>query len=251
MKGSDRLLVLTWHAVDERDSVVSVSPALLRRQAQVLAERGFRGISLEQAFLERESAGAFPARTAVLTFDDGYRGVPEHALPAFAAQGFTATMFLASGLVGLSAREAAALNPDLDRDILDWAQAGELLGAGWEIGSHTVSHPNLARLDAIALERELNVSRSELEQRLQRPVRSLAYPYGRFNSRVRDAAARHYAYACTTRLAPYEGPDPLRIDRIDMFYMRDTLRFGKLLDGKLDAWLRLRRSLRATRSLLN
>jgi peptidoglycan/xylan/chitin deacetylase (PgdA/CDA1 family) len=248
---SDRLLVLTWHAVDERESVISVSPAVLREQVRALAQRGFRGISLAQAYAERETAGAFPARSAVLTFDDGYRSVNRHALPTLASSGFAATVFLASGLVGLPAREAAARNPDLDRDILDWAQAAELLEAGWEIGSHTVTHPDLSRLDEAALERELGDSKTELEQRLQRPVRSLAYPYGRLNRRVRDAAARHYDHACTTRLALYAGGDPLRIDRIDMFYMQDELRFGKLLDGKLDAWLRLRRSLRAARSLLN
>lgn len=251
MQPSDRLLVLTWHAVDERDSVISVSPAVLQGQAQALADRGFRGISLQQAFAERESAGAFPPRSAVLTFDDGYRSVHRHALPALAERGFTATVFLTSGLVGLPAREAAARNPDLDRDILDWAEAAELSEAGWEIGSHTVSHPDLSRLDQAAVERELGDSKTELEQRLQRPVRSLAYPYGRLNRRVRDAAARHYEYACTTRLALYAGGDPLQIDRIDMYYMQDTSRFGKLLDGRLDAWLQLRRGLRAARALLS
>lgn len=251
MTSSEWLPVLTYHAVDEQASVISVSPERFRRQLQLLAERSIEGISLAEAYAHREASGGFPSGAIVLTFDDGYLSVLEHALPALSVYGFTATIFLASGFAGLPASAARARNPDFDRDLLGWNHAAELVGAGWEIGSHSVSHPDLTRLNQAACEQELRDSKTELEQRLQHPVRSLAYPYGRLNNRVRDAAARHYAYACTTRLAVYEGGDPLRIDRIDMFYMQDASRFGKLLDGKLDAWLRLRRNLRAARSLMN
>lgn len=250
MSGADRLLVLTWHAVDERASVISTAPDRFRRQLDQLAEHGYRGMGLAEAFRQRAAAGRFPGEAVVLTFDDGFRSVVEHALPALGAHGFTGTVFLASGLVGLSADRARARNPDLDRDLLDWDEAGALLQAGWEIGSHSVSHPDLTRLDAAARGRELADSKAQLEQRLQVSVRSFAYPYGRLDRSVRDAAARHYDLACTTRLAHHPGDgDPLRIDRIDMYYMQDSARFARLLTGGLDAWLRLRRALRAVRRL--
>lgn len=255
MNGADRLLVLTWHALDERASVISTPPDRLRRQLDQLAEHGYRGIGLAEAFRQRAAAGRFPREAAVLTFDDGFRSVVEHALPALGAQGFTGTIFLASGLVGLSSDQARTRNPALDRDLLDrdllnWDEAGALLQAGWEIGSHSVSHPDLTRLDAAARARELGDSKAQLEQRLQITVRSFAYPYGRLSRSVRDAAARHYDYACTTRLAHHPGDgDPLRVDRIDMYYMQDPARFGRLLAGGLDTWLQLRRALRAVRRL--
>ena len=249
MNRVDRLAVLTYHAVDDRQSVISVTPADFRRQAEMLAQRGLRAISLAQAFATREAAGEFPRDAVAVTFDDGYLSVVESALPVFSERGFTATVFLVSALVGLSANAARACNPDLDRAMLDWAEARELLEAGWEIGSHTATHPDLTRLDAATCERELAGSKAELEQRLQRPVHSLAYPYGRHDGAVRDLAARHYERACTTRLAVHRaGDDPLRIDRIDMYYMQDAQRFGKLLAGELEPWLRLRRALRAVRA---
>ncbi|MDX1380345.1 MAG: polysaccharide deacetylase family protein [Xanthomonadales bacterium] len=255
MSGADRLLVLTWHAVDERASVISTPPGRFRRQLDQLAEHGCRGMGLAEAFRQRAAAGRFPREAVVLTFDDGYRSVVEHALPALGAHGFTGTVFLASGLVGLSADRARARNPALDRelldrDLLDWDEAAALRQAGWEIGSHSVSHPDLTRLDAAAQARELGDSKAQLEQGLNISVRSFAYPYGRLNRSVRDAAAHHYDFACTTRLAHHPGDgDPLRVDRIDMYYMQDPDRFARLLAGGLDVWLPLRRALRAVRRL--
>jgi peptidoglycan/xylan/chitin deacetylase (PgdA/CDA1 family) len=251
VNSTDRLTVLTYHAVDDRSSVISVTPEVFRHQATSLAERRLRGMSLAQAFAEREQNGAFPPDAIAITFDDGYLSVMENARPVLSEHGFTATVFLASALVGLSADAARAANPDLDRAMLDWDQARKLLQAGWEIGSHSVSHPDLTRLDRVACEHELAESKRQLEQRLQQPVRSLAYPYGRLNPAVRDLAAGHYELACTTRLAVHRGgADPLRIDRIDMYYMQNARRFGKLLDGKLEPWLKTRRALRAVRAKL-
>ncbi len=244
------LAILTYHALDDQPSVISMPPAAFRGQVEALARRGLRGVSLAQAFEQREREGRFPQDAVVLTFDDGYLSVITAGLPLLAAHGFTATVFLASGLVGLTAAEARRRNPDLDRDLLDWGQATELLQAGWEIGSHTVSHPDLTRLAPAACERELADARSQLEQALQTPVESLAYPYGRLDAEARRAAARHYRRACTTRLDRC-GPatDPLRIDRIDMYYMQSARRFDELLDGGLNHWLRARRSLRALKRL--
>lgn len=244
------LPVLTYHAIDERRSVISVPPDRFRRQIEELAGRGLTGVSLAQAFAQREGTGGFPPHYVALTFDDGYLSVFTEALPVLADHAFTATVFLSSGLVGLAADAARARNPDIDRDLLDWRQAEELLRAGCEIGSHCVGHPDLTRLEPAARENELADSKSQLQQRLQIPVESFAYPYGRLNAEVRRAAMRHYRRACTTRLGRCgAATDPLRIDRIDMYYMQPIDRFSDLLDGGLDTWLRARRLLRAARAL--
>lgn len=246
MTGVDRLLVLTYHAIDTRPSVISMPPDEFRRQMETLAQRGLKGVSLAQAFAQRERDGRFARDSVVLTFDDGYLSVITEGLPVLAAHGFAGTVFLVTGLVGMTAAEARKHHPDIERDLLDWRQAAELLQAGFEIGSHTVSHPDLTRLAPAEQERELADARSQLEQALQTPVESLAYPYGRLDPEVRNAAARHYRRGCTTRLARC-GPatDPLRLDRIDMYYMRSDRRFHDLLNGGLNYWLRARRLLRA------
>lgn len=244
------LPVLTYHAIDERPAVISTTPARFRRQIEELAGRGLAGISLARAFAHRERAGSFPPHSVALTFDDGYLSVFTEALPVLADHGFTATVFLTTGLVGLAADAARARNPDIDRDLLNWEQARELLRASFEIGSHSVGHPDLTRLAPAARERELADAKAELQQRLQVSVECFAYPYGRLNAAVRSAAGRHYRRACTTRLDRCRpAADPLRIDRIDMYYMRPTARFSELLEGRLDTWLRARRLLRAFKNL--
>jgi peptidoglycan/xylan/chitin deacetylase (PgdA/CDA1 family) len=247
---SGQLAVLTFHAIDDRPSVTSLPPDLFRWQMQTLAAHGLTGISLAQAFDHLDRTGRFPPDTVALTFDDGYRSVMEHALPAMAAQGFSGTVFLVSSLVGLNAAQARAAHCDFDRDLLGWREAETLLQAGFEIGAHSVSHPDLTRLPADALERELGQARAQLEQRLQVPVTSLAYPYGRENATVRGEATRHYRRACTTRLGRCRPQaDPLRIDRIDMYYLQPRQRFLRLLGGGLSGWLRWRQQLRELKRL--
>lgn len=246
-----QLAVLTYHAIDNRAAVTSLPPELFRWQMETLVGHGLTGISLAQAFDHLDRTGRFPPNAVVLTFDDGYRSVLEEALPALAAQGFGGTVFLVSSLVGMTAAQARAAHRDFDRDLLDWREAETLLQAGFEIGAHTVSHPDLTRLPADALERELGQARAQLEQRLQAPVASLAYPYGWQNATVRNAAARHYRRACTTRLGRCRPQaDPLRIDRIDTYYLRPRRRFLQLVGGGLAGWLRWRQHLRDLKRLV-
>lgn len=245
MSTEDVLHILTYHAIDWRPSVISLSPELFRWQMESLAARGVAGISLAQAFEHLELTGRYPSNAVVLTFDDGYLSVLEQALPVMAAQGFSATVFLVTSLVGMSASQAKAVHPDFDRDLLTWHQVEAWVRSGFDIGSHTLSHPDLTRLSPDALEQELGQSREILEQRLQTRVDALAYPYGYFDAAVCTAASRHYRRACTTRLGRCPvRPDLLQLQRVDMYYLQPPQRFLKLLDGGLAAWLQLRQFLR-------
>lgn len=245
MNNDAALPVLTYHSIDQRSSVISISPQLFRWQMETLAARGLAGISMAQAFDHFERTGCYPPNAVVLTFDDGYRSVLEQALPVMAVQGFGATVFLVTNLVGLSGSQAMLIHPDFDRDLLNWQQAEAWVRSDFEIGSHTLNHPDLTRLSPDALEQELGQSRELLEQRLQSRVDALAYPYGHFDAAVRDAAARHYRRACTTRLGLCSlRPDMLQLHRIDAYYLQRPQRFLKLLEGALTGWLQLRQFLR-------
>lgn len=107
---------------------------------------------------------------------------------------------------------------------MSWEQLGRLAEAGWEIGSHTRTHRHLVGLEDNALDDELRGSREDCERRLGRPCRSLAYPYGDSDARVRDATrAAGYAAAtgqparltdagrfCVARIGAYPPDAPLR-----------------------------------------
>jgi peptidoglycan/xylan/chitin deacetylase (PgdA/CDA1 family) len=71
---------------------------------------------------------------------------------------------------------------------MSWEELRGLRDEGWEVGSHSRTHADLALLDATALEEELRGSREECEAEIQRPCASLAYPFSSYNGRVKQAA---------------------------------------------------------------
>jgi peptidoglycan/xylan/chitin deacetylase (PgdA/CDA1 family) len=100
---------------------------------------------------------------------------------------------------------------------MGWEELGRLAEAGWEIGSHTRTHPRLPTLGGGALEDELAGSRTDLEERLGVPCRSLAYPYGAADRRVAQAA-RAAGYAAAGGLLPgrVSERNPLLFPRISV-----------------------------------
>ena len=122
--------------------------------------------------------------------------------------------------------------------------------SGFEVGSHTLTHPDLRRLSPAALEQELAGSKTLLEQRLQTRVDALAYPYGHFNAEVASFTSRYYRHACTTRLGRCSmPPDSTRLNRVDAWYLKRPQRFLKLIDGGLAGWLHFRQHLRDLKNL--
>lgn len=248
----NRLSILTYHAIDNRDSVISVTPEVFRRHMDILAYRGISGISLAQAFECLNDNGHFPSQSVVLTFDDGCLSVFEQALPVMQAVGFTGTVFIPTDFIGLRASEAREHNPDLDRDLMSWCHLEELGDTGFEIGAHTLSHPDLTSLNSIEVGGQLALARELLEGQLHRPVLSFAYPYGYCNEEVRNAASSHYRYACTTRLGHNQAEqDPLLLKRLDAYYVKRESTFIRACEGGLGARWWLRQGLRDFKSKMH
>jgi peptidoglycan/xylan/chitin deacetylase (PgdA/CDA1 family) len=221
------ILVLCYHAVSPRwESGLSVTPARLEAQLRFLLERGYRGATFHDAVTAPPAA-----KTVAVTFDDGFRSVFEHGFDVLSRLGLPGTIFVVTEFVGGS---APMVWPGIDEWLrradeelapVSWKQLEQLAEAGWEIGSHTCTHPFLTRCDDASLEHELRVSRAACEEHLGRPCTTLAYPYGDADTRVADAAdAAGYAAACTLpdRLG---GPDLLLWPRVGVWHEDTDARF--------------------------
>jgi peptidoglycan/xylan/chitin deacetylase (PgdA/CDA1 family) len=245
------LPILMYHSLDASGSVVSVAPQIFREHMECIEDNGFRGISLSAAVDYREQHHSWPARSVVLTFDDGFANVHKSALPTLTQHGFSATVFVISGHMGGYNDWAPAPDGLGSRGILTWQQASELASAGIEIGSHTHTHPDLSRCTPAELERQISISRAEIEDHIGRPVTTFAYPYGVTTTVAKRLVARQFRAACTTVLKKANGDLLHCLPRIDMYYIGSPQKLERLLDGQLDRYLALRRFGRSARRILN
>jgi len=167
-----------------------------------------------------------------ITFDDGYLDNLEVAAPILCGLGLPFTVFVTSEFV--RHRKPGFLSPAALRTL------AALPGA--KIGSHGANHVALTQCDDATLRNELTSSRHYLEDELGREVRTLAYPYGAADHRVRDAAlaAGYQLGACS--LAGINAPerDPLLLARTEVVSFDSGRVFAQKLHGDWD-WYRWRR----------
>ncbi len=126
--------------------------------------------------------------------------------------------------------------PAEDRSVLSWREVREMADAGVEIGSHTLDHPVLSRLEPEEAERQVVASRRLIEERLSRPVRFFAYPNGTredFTPRVEQAVRRAGYLAALTTIEGRPRPmsDPLKLERIAVSAGMCTDRDGRFCEA--------------------
>ena len=241
------VLVLCYHAISPTWSATfSVAPETLERQLGLLVRRGWKGATFSDAVLNPPAN-----KTLAVTFDDGFASVFERAEPILSALGLVATVFVPTGF--MSAQEALnwegieawGRSPDAhELRCMSWDTLGQLADRGWEIGSHTRSHPHLMRLSDDALREELHESGKEISQRVSRRCESVAYPYGEADARIARVAEQvgYAAGACLSHSLAQLGPHLW--PRVGVFHDDFDLRFRL----KVSSLTRLMRASRLGRS---
>jgi peptidoglycan/xylan/chitin deacetylase (PgdA/CDA1 family) len=197
-----------------------VSPTRFREHMHALRDAGYQAISLPAFVAWTRGESTLPERSLLITFDDGFMGVHDDAAPLIESLGWSATMFLVSALIG--GTDTWATNEAQPRrrahPLLGWPEIHAMRRSGWSFGSHSRTHADLPTLADDQLEDQLAGSRAELEGGLEQTIDTLAYPYGRFDSRVAQAAAAAgYTMAFSTR-SGFNRPlqDPFAVRRIDV-----------------------------------
>ena len=218
---SDRPLLLAYHAVGSWSPTLAIPEPVLRAQLSLLRRRGYVGLTAAEAERRRQG-GTLPARTLVVTFDDGFRSVLR-AKPIFEQLGVPATVFVVTSFVD-SGEPLRWPGLEQSEESLGWSELELLREAGWEVGSHTATHPLLPDLGDAELERELVASRATIEKRLG-ACETLAYPYGRADERTATAAARAGYLAAFTLGRAHRPDEPLRRPRLGL---RDVDRGARL-----------------------
>jgi peptidoglycan/xylan/chitin deacetylase (PgdA/CDA1 family) len=178
-----------------------VTPASFRAQMLALRHAGYRAVTLHDAFDGLQHGGPLPRRPVVVSFDDGYRGDYVSARPVLRRLGWP-------GVLNLE------LN-NIQPGDLTAAEVRGLIAAGWEVDSHTITHPDLTTVDGTRLRRELVDSRRALRRRFRVAADFFCYPSGRYDARV-VAAVRSAGYlgATTTVEGAATSASPFTMPRM-------------------------------------
>lgn len=198
--------ILMYHVIGEPAGDVPypdlyLSVADFREQVDWLAENSYTPVTLVQVQDSWYGDGTLPPKPVVLSFDDGYLGQYLYAMPILRKKGW-------AGLLNLKAEGSD----------LSSKQTKKMVAAGWEIASHTITHPDLTVISPEQLETELVDSKRILERDLGVEVVNFCYPAGQYNDEVAAAVeAAGYRGATTVEpgLARREEPFELKRLRID------------------------------------
>jgi peptidoglycan/xylan/chitin deacetylase (PgdA/CDA1 family) len=182
-----------------------------------------------------------PERPVAITFDDGYENTLD-ALELLCARGLRASLYVTTGQIGTGRMIGYGQLQRLA------ARPGEV-----ELGAHTVTHPRLDELGSAEVEREVSESKRRLEELLERPVTSFAYPYGAHDRQVREAviAAGFDSAAAVKNAISHREDDPWAIARWTVDGRTSAERVAQVLDGRgvPRAWERERLRTRGYRTV--
>ncbi len=167
----------------------------------------------------------------VLTFDDGFRNNLQFAAPILQRHGLPASFFIIAGK--LDGRDPRFMTADEVRSLNQ--------GAHLSVGSHTLNHRSVARIDDAGRQVEIAESKERLETVLAKPVDRFCYPYGTFSDfddkSVAVLASQGYALACTSiNGINLRRTDPFRLRRTKVEWSDDMTTFGRLVHSAMDGW---------------
>ncbi len=202
--------ILMYHKVGPRPSRVRlkgmyVEPRLFRRQMKELGAAGFTSASPDAVL----SGAQTPPPKIVLTFDDGYRNVLEHALEPMRAVGLQAIQFIIPDLIG-KRNEWDIAQGEAPEPLMNREEIGRWLAAGHDIGAHTCTHPHLTKIPLQQAREEIISSRRKLEDLFQRPIVHFCYPFGDWNESVRDIVAEAGFKTAVTTTSGFNSSESAR-----------------------------------------
>lgn len=202
-----------------------VAPVLFRSQLDYLSARGWAAVTLDSMITSYD----YDSDRFAVTFDDGYLSVYQHAYPALCERQMKATVYVVvDSIGGLNDWDRKA--GDQSEPMMSAEQIKEMSDAGFEIGSHTLTHPHLTELNDDELKREVIESKRRLEDLIGRQVTSFSYPYGDCDDRVIAAAIEAgYTNAMSTKLGVVWKSGAFEVPRVNVRWNA----FGPMLMKKI------------------
>jgi len=210
--------VLLYHHIGDEPKFrnYEVSTQSFAGQMAALKVRGYETVTISSLVNAIKSGAPLPERPVVITFDDGTIDVYQNAFPIMEALDFVGTFYLVGNYID-------------SPDFVSTEQVKTLLDAGWEIGSHSMTHADLSK--TTDLNHELYGSKEFLEKAFNVPVKTIAYPFGMVNAQVFEKTI-DYGYSGASGLGlswEHSYSSVYYLNRIEIKYGQSLEQFNDLL----------------------
>ncbi len=233
----NRTPVLMYHKIDPRMEVGinALSPPQFQEQMRYLQQEGYQTITFQDLLF----AGEIPAKPVMITFDDAYESVYENALPVMKQYQQRGVVYVIGEFIG-KLNEWDANFAGIKFRHMSEAQLVEVANMGWELGAHTMTHRALSWIDEYHLKSEILQSRQVLTSLSEKPIVSLAYPFGMQNGKVRKFAEEAgIVFGCKGMRKRPETLDLLQLPRIPVYQFESLSAFRRKLQLPMPpAWER-------------
>lgn len=221
--------VIQYHKIDKPGPGVLVRggftpPARFARQMTYLIKRGCIFYTASELIDIYRENNKFPKNGIAVTFDDGWKDNFTNAFPVLKRLGIKATMFIVPSCIGEVSSKAMA-EGETEREHVSLENILEMSAAGIEFGSHTVNHLLLDRIPQSEVEFEVFESKRQIEDIVQQPCRTFAYPAGYYDEASKQAIEKAgYIAAFSTTYGPSDPIDLFALNRTEI-YRRDRFLF--------------------------
>lgn len=203
--------ILLYHSVGSEaeplDAPFTLTPGLFREHLDLLRSYGAHTLTVSE-FVEHIRMGrSLPERTILITIDDAYANTVDAVLPILLEFGMTATVYVTTGYVDRVIRGMR---------MISWRGVRTLHECGFEVGAHSVTHPELDTVQSKQAVDEVRLPKQRLEDELAAPVHSYAYPHGYYTRGLqRLVATSAYTSAAAVRNeVSHPGDDIYALSRL-------------------------------------
>jgi peptidoglycan/xylan/chitin deacetylase (PgdA/CDA1 family) len=199
---------------------LAVAASELRTHTGALQAPGRSAVAIGAIAAHLRGVGQLPPRRFAVTLDDAT--IPTYdAAVELALRAIPVSLYVSTGSIGHKGMLTAPRLVELSR--LPAVQ----------LGAHAVRHRRLDELATTEIREEVAGSKAALEDIIQRPVTSFAYPHGAYDARVRQAvrAAGYESAVAVKNALSHAADDPFAMARWTVPHGTPVARVAEVLDG--------------------
>jgi peptidoglycan/xylan/chitin deacetylase (PgdA/CDA1 family) len=198
------LVVLMYHRFDA-GGVISTPFSDFKRQMEYLQSEDYHFVTLDEVRRHLKEGRPFPAKSVLVTIDDGYESTYTHAFPYLKKNDIPWVLYVYTEAIEKGYGSS-----------LNWNQIKEMAESGVPVENHSYSHTHPPRKEFKSgnwYRREIQSPEDLLEERLNQPNRSYALPYGEYDTEIIQALKERKGYRVVWGIDPGvvhpEDPAPI------------------------------------------